>query len=106
MTRPLLNNRPWTSLPAALALVGAAWIVSTMLANAASAQPRGGDGPPAPPAEALAACKSLSSGQACSVSGQRGTVAGTCVAPQGKALACRPTNAPPPPGGAASGSKR
>ena len=41
--------------------------------------------PPAPPPEALAACKSLTSGQDCSVKTPDGTfINGTCWAPQGK----------------------
>ena len=56
----------------------------------------------APPPEALAACKSLSSGQECSFTSPHGTMTGTCWAPEGKPLACRPKNAPGP-GGSASG---
>ncbi len=47
-----------------------------------------------PPAEALAACNSLASGQACTFEAQRGTVKGVCAAPEGKPLACRPSDAP------------
>jgi hypothetical protein len=43
-----------------------------------------------PPAEALAACKSLASGAACSFTSPRGAETGTCGAPEGKPLACRP----------------
>ena len=49
-----------------------------------------------PPPEALAACKSLASGAACSMTTPRGTLTGTCGGPEGKPLACRP--APPPQG--------
>ena len=52
------------------------------------------DGPPKPPAEALAACKSLSSGAACSFTAPHGAVTGTCWAPEGKPLACKPKDAP------------
>jgi hypothetical protein len=97
--KPMRRTDWSSSLRAALALVGLAWA-----ANTASAQPAGG-APQGPPPEALAACKSLASGAACSFSGPRGTVAGTCFAPpQGQALACRPKDAPAP-GGAASGSR-
>lgn len=48
-----------------------------------------GNGPGQPPAEALQACKSLSSGQDCSFTGNRGAVTGTCWAPEGKPLACK-----------------
>jgi hypothetical protein len=52
--------------------------------------PRGGQ----PPAEALAACKALKQGDTCSFSGERGAASGTCGAPEGRPLACRPANAP------------
>jgi len=62
---------------------------------ALSAQPVDGHGmPPKPPAEALASCKTLSSGQTCSFTAPQGTVKGTCWAPEGKPLACKPDNAP------------
>jgi hypothetical protein len=48
----------------------------------------------APPPEALAACKSLAAGAACSFNSARGSEAGTCLAPEGKPLACRPKNGP------------
>lgn len=59
---------------------------------ALSAQPvNGNDRPPRqPPAEALDACKSLSSGQDCSFTSPHGTVKGLCWAPEGKPLACKP----------------
>ena len=60
-----------------------------------SAQPVDGNGgPPKPPAEALASCKTLSSGQECSFSSPQGAVKGTCWAPEGKPLACKPKDAP------------
>ena len=78
------------------------------LASAAGAA----DGPPAdgqqthrgPPPEALAACKTLASGAACSFTSPRGSVTGTCWAPEGKLLACRPKNAPVPGGPPPQGS--
>jgi hypothetical protein len=54
----------------------------------------GTGGPRKPPAEALDACKSASSGQDCSFSSPHGTVKGTCWAPGGKPLACKPKDAP------------
>jgi hypothetical protein len=42
----------------------------------------------------------LSSGQGCSFSSPHGTVAGTCWAPAGKPLACKPTDAPGSPANA------
>jgi hypothetical protein len=78
----------------------------TLAAGAAGAQ-TAEDGPPphhhGPPPEALEACKSLSSGQECSFTMPRGTISGTCWAPEGKPLACRPKHAPGP-GGSESGS--
>ena len=60
-----------------------------------SAQPADGNGGPRkPPAEALDACKSLSSGQACSFSSPQGVVKGSCWAPEGKPLGCKPKDAP------------
>jgi hypothetical protein len=59
-------------------------------------------GPPdgrGPPPEALAACKSESAGAVCSFTGRDGQqLQGACWAPEGKPLACRPKDAPPPPG--------
>ena len=57
----------------------------------------GGGGHHPPPPEALAACKSLSSGQACSFTSPHGAEQGSCWAPEGKPLACRPKNAPAAP---------
>lgn len=102
---PMRKFERRASWPAALALVGAAWAVSMLLANAASAQPAGG-APKGPPPEALAACKSLASGAACGFTSPRGAVTGTCFAPQqGLALACRPKDAPPPDGAASAPKK-
>jgi hypothetical protein len=68
--------------------------VLTFSTNLIFAQPPGGQGGPRkPPQEALEACKSLSSGQTCSFSASRGTVSGTCWAPEGKPLACKPKDA-------------
>ncbi len=60
-----------------------------------AAQPTGDrGGQRRPPPEALAACKSLSSGQDCSFTSPNGTVNGACRAPADKALACVPKDAP------------
>ena len=60
-----------------------------------SAQPTDGkSGPPKPPPEALAVCQALSSGTACSFTSPHGAVTGTCWAPEGKPLACKPKGAP------------
>jgi hypothetical protein len=44
-----------------------------------------------PPPEALAACKSLARGAACTFTSPHGAETGTCFAPEDKPLACRPT---------------
>lgn len=84
----------------------ASWFISLGAAaqqsqnNGASAKPPVG-GPAqgqgehrTPPPEALAACKSLAAGAACSFTSPRGSEDGTCFAPEGKPLACRPKNGP------------
>ncbi|MEI6803093.1 MAG: hypothetical protein WCK83_08010 [Burkholderiales bacterium] len=82
------------------ALIGRLLAMSTFAAAltaccALSAQPtQGNDGPRKPPAEALDACKTSSSGQECSFTAPHGTVKGTCWAPEGKPLACKPKDAP------------
>ncbi len=50
-------------------------------------RPRG-----SPPPEALAACSTLKLDQPCSFRGRERDLKGTCWAPQGKPLACRPGN--------------
>lgn len=100
------HKRPRSLLLTAMALVGAAWAISMSLPDTASAQPAGAERPPRPPAEALAACKSSASGQACSFTTRQGAIAGSCWAPQGMALACRPNDAQPSPEGAAPSPKR
>ena len=96
-----------TTLVAALPLVASAWGVSLLLPTTSWAQPSGGSQQgqqgqrQGPPPQALAACKSLSSGAACSFNGPRGSVSGSCFAPQGRELTCRPKDALAP-GGAAS----
>jgi hypothetical protein len=76
------GNRTVFILLAALSLVG--------LANA---QQRQGDGQRRPPEEAFNACKSLAAGTACKFSGERGEMTGSCWAPEGKPLACKPSGA-------------
>ena len=71
-------------------------LASACVGAVAMAQPAGGQGGSrTPPAEALAACSKLTSGAACSFTGTQGTATGTCFAPEGKPLACRPSGAPP-----------
>ncbi len=47
-----------------------------------------------PPAESFAACKSLAIGATCSFTAPHGAETGTCGAPEGKPLACRPQRGP------------
>lgn len=47
-----------------------------------------------PPREAMEACKALSAGQGCSFSSSERSLKGTCWAPQGKPLACKPQGLP------------
>ena len=80
-------------------LLGLAVFAGALAASSSLfAQPADGRGaPPRPPAQALEVCKSLSSGQACSFTAPQGSVTGTCWAPEGKPLACKPKDAPTPP---------
>jgi hypothetical protein len=48
-----------------------------------------------PPPEALAACSASQAGAACSFTSPRGAVSGSCWAPEGKPLACRPAHGHP-----------
>ena len=78
--------------------------LSVLLALGVAAQPAApaksdaGNTPPeqhrGPPPEALAACKALASGAACGFTGPRGAMKGSCFAPEGKPLACRPAHGP------------
>lgn len=73
---------------------------------AAFAQPQGGPPPGGehrgPPPEALAACKTAKAGADCTFTQGERSMKGSCWAPEGKPLACRPKDMPPPPPGAAS----
>ena len=83
--------------------------LSLLLAAAgAIAQPPNGPPPGrehrGPPPEALAACKTAKAGADCSFTQDGGrTTQGSCWAPEGRLLACRPKDAPPPPPPGASG---
>jgi hypothetical protein len=79
---------------------------TAVFGGSAWAQADGSGAPRTPPAEALAACKGMTSGQACSFSGQRGTVSGSCFTPKDdKPLACRPKDAPRGPAGVGAQTK-
>ncbi len=90
MFTPLLYWHRFAGAPLALLAV-----LASLASTPVMAQPKPGEGPPP---EALAACSQLAANQACSFNSPRGPVTGTCWAPSGKALACKPQNAPPPPG--------
>jgi hypothetical protein len=84
--------------------------MACLWAGTAAAQPKeegGAEGPRrGPPPEALAACKSLAAGKECTVTLGSNTLKGTCWAPEGKPLACRPASASVPDGGKpAAGNK-
>lgn len=83
-------------------------LCSLLVALSAGAQPQGGPPPGhhGPPPEALAACKTAKAGADCSFTHEGRTVKGSCWAPEGRPLACRPKDMgdrppPPPPGGSA-----
>lgn len=83
--------------------IGLSGMAFALLSACACAQPTGrNDRPPTPPPEALAACKTIAAGAACKFTSPHGVVNGTCWAPEGKPLACKPLNAP---ASAASGPK-
>jgi hypothetical protein len=70
-------------------------IATALLSACACAQPNDRPPPPPPPpAEAFAACKAAPAGAACSFSAPQGMVSGSCWAPEGKPLACKPKSAP------------
>lgn len=71
-------------------------IATALFSACACAQPndRPPPPPPPPPAEAFAACKAAPAGAACSFSAPQGVVIGSCWAPEGKPLACKPKSAP------------
>ncbi len=83
-----------------LLLVTLTCLAAAAYAQQAPAKPHGGSPTDhRPPAEALAACSSKQAEQACSFRGHEREISGTCWAPQGKPLACRPNDKPqaPPP---------
>jgi hypothetical protein len=69
-----------------------------MMSAAQADAPQGSSGAgqqQGPPREAIAACANSSSGAQCSFTNDRGSVSGTCWAPEGKPLACKPAGNPP-----------
>ncbi|MBY0365425.1 MAG: hypothetical protein K2X12_04220 [Burkholderiaceae bacterium] len=55
---------------------------------------------------ALTACKTALSGADCSFTHRGRALTGTCGAPDGRPLACRPKDMPPPPPAGASAPAR
>ena len=90
-----------------MASVAVALGIALGLIGAAHAQPADGNRPSRPPAEALAACTSATSGQTCSFTlADSKKLTGTCGAPeQGVPLACHSAEATAP-GRAASAPSR
>ena len=73
-------------------------LVSCISASVVNAQPSSQSGEQrGPPPEALEACADQTEGAACSFSGRRGDVTGSCmVSPKGEdELACAPEGGPP-----------
>lgn len=66
------------------------WSVGAMAQQQGGGDGQGGHRGP-PPKEALAACTSSKTGDSCSFTGKRGLISGTCQAPQGKPLGCKPS---------------
>ncbi|MBE0622338.1 MAG: hypothetical protein IH605_17245 [Burkholderiales bacterium] len=102
---PHTLSRSTRSHVPALALLALA-----LCSASALAQPKPGDAPSGdrrgPSAEALAACIALKAGDACSFTDDRGAASGSCWAPEGRLLACRPKDAPAPGGNAPESTKQ
>ena len=65
-------------------------------ALAQTAPPQGGETRRGPPPEALKACESKKSGDACGFTAPPGKMEGTCWSPDtSKPLACKPKDGPP-----------
>jgi hypothetical protein len=76
--------------PFSLLMRGAAAAAMSFGVLSAAAQPPAGGGQHKPPAEAIAACKAAAAGSDCNFTDSRGAHKGTCWAPEGKPLACKP----------------
>jgi YHYH protein len=94
-----LGLQQWWTIPIALTAIG----VGALSAVALTAQDGGGRNggrqggrQGGPPPEMLKACVNKSYGDVCTATGPKGrSISGTCFAPQGRPLACRPQNAGP-----------
>jgi hypothetical protein len=82
------------SMDSLLARAGFLACLSLSSGTLMAQSPQGGSEQRKPPREAIEACKSLSIGQDCSFTTTERSVKGTCWAPEGKPLACRPKDAP------------
>lgn len=97
MTVPSHAAFPKKSMIRAIRAISTAWVGALTLvawpcaALAADPQPPQQTRRAGPPPQAIAACGSLSAGQACSFDDQSRKVSGSCWAPEGKPLACRPS---------------
>lgn len=88
----------------AVVLLAATLALPAQAQTTGPSQPGGGrqsgaEGSPGhrgPPPQALQACQDRKAGQPCSFTGRRGVLQGSCWAPQGKPLACRPADEPRP----------
>ncbi len=78
----------------ATVLSALALTASVLCAQPSGAPPADGQQPRKPPQEALDVCKALKAGQDCSFTSPQGAVKGSCFAPEGRPLACRPKDAP------------
>jgi len=93
-----------TSKRATIAVIA---VVAASLGAVAESQEGSGPPPGGPPPEAIKACTKQTAGAACSFTGRGGQkLTGSCFAPPGRVLACRPVRGPggaPPPGGPSEG---
>jgi hypothetical protein len=59
-----------------------------------------------PPPQMIVACANMTAGATCTATGPEGrAISGTCFAPQGRPLACRPTNKAQKKGATGQGSE-
>ena len=93
------SNKPIRRAPHRATSLAALAVIAFASSACATAAPGGGKpggGRRAPPTEAIDACKALTAGDACSFSQGDTQHQGSCWAPEGKPLACRPDDAPAP----------
>jgi hypothetical protein len=91
-----------TALFAGLGILAAYGVSAQQPDRGRPEQRQGGPRP-----EMLQACASKAAGDACSATGrQGGSIAGICLAPEGRPLACRPQGGRPPAGGPDGGDQQ